>query len=86
MALKLRSFGQILAARLGPLDAQAKLEVLFVADQDIGHPRDLRKNVVQLLLAAFPERGAVVQVERDAGAVLLCGSGKLQAKRAGFRR
>ena len=39
---------------------------------------------MELLLAALPEGGAVIQVEGDARAVLLRGAGDLQAETAGF--
>ena len=71
---------QALAARLRALDAQAELEVLLVADEDVGDAGDLVEDRAQLLLAALPERGPVVQVEGDARAVLLGGPGELQAE------
>ena len=78
--------GEALAAGLRALNAQAELEVFLVADQDVGEPGDFRENLVQLGLAAFPERRAVVEVERDRRAVLLGRPGDLQAERARFRR
>ncbi len=76
---------QTLATRLGPLDPQRELEVLFVADEDIRDARDLMEDGPQLLFASLPERGAVVQIERDARAVLLGRPRDLQAKCPGLR-
>ena len=75
--------GDVLAAGLGTFDAQAELEVLLVADEDVRDGADLGEDVVQFLLAADPEGGAVVEVESDARAVLLRGAGDLQAELAG---
>ena len=51
--------------------AQAELKILLVAHQDIGHRGDFRKHGPEFRFAALPEGGAVVEVEGDAGAVLL---------------
>ncbi len=74
------------AAGLRALDAERELEVLLIADQDVGGGRDLGKDRAQLLLAALPERRAVVQVERDPRTVPLRGPGDLEAEAAGVRR
>ena len=75
--------GDVLAAGLRALDAEAELEVLFVADEDVGHAADLGEDVVQFLLAALPEGSAVVEVKADAGAVFLGGAGYLETEFAG---
>ena len=53
----------VLAARLRPFDAEAKLEVLFVADENVGNGGDLREYLAQFLFSSLPERRAVVKVE-----------------------
>src|SRR5215207_6581236 len=63
-------------------DAERELEVLLVADQDVGGGRDLGKDRAKLLLAALPERRTVVQVERDPRTVPLRGPGDLKAEAA----
>ena len=77
---------QALAARLRAFDAQAELEVLLVAHQDVGHAGDLAEHLAQLFLAVLPERGAMIQVEGDPRAVFLGGPGQLQAERARLGR
>ena len=74
----------VLASGLGAFDSQAELEVLLVADKDVGDAAYLREDVVQLLLAADPEGGAVVEVEADARAVLLRGARDFEAEAAGL--
>ena len=65
--------GQIFSARFGALEAEAKLEILLVADEHVGQRRDLTERLGEFLLTAFPERGAVVKVEGDERTVLLRG-------------
>src|SRR4030042_1436327 len=54
---------QVFAARLRAFDPQAELEVLFIADEDVGNTRNFGEYLVQLGLTPLPERGAMVQVE-----------------------
>ena len=77
--------GQVLAAGLGAFDPQAELEVFLVAHQDVGDPGDLGEDFAQFLLAALPERSAVVQVEGDAGVILFGGARQRQAELAASR-
>ena len=63
-------------------DAERELEVLLIADQDVGGGRDLGKDRAKLLLAALPERRTVVQVERDPRTVPLRSPGDLKAEAA----
>ena len=71
---------QFLAAGLRTFDSEAKLEVFLVADQDVGDVGDFLEDLVKLLFAVLPERGAVVQIEGDPGAVFLCGSRDFQTE------
>ena len=70
----------VLPAGLWPVDAEAELEVFFVTCEDVGHGCDPGKDVAQRALASFPERGAVIQVERDPCAVLFGHARQLEAK------
>ena len=70
---------EVLAAGLGSLEAEAELEVLLVADEDVGHAGDLVERLAELGLASLPEGGAVVEVEGDERAVLLGGLGDREA-------
>ena len=65
--------GQIFSARFGALEAEAKLEILLVADEHIGQRCKFAECLGEFLLTAFPERGAVVKVEGDERTVLLRG-------------
>ncbi len=55
--------GQVLAARLRALNPQAELEVLFITNEDVRDAGDFREYLVQLGLAALPERSAMIQVK-----------------------
>jgi len=83
-AFDLRS--QVRAAFFRSFDAQAELEIFFVAHEDIGGGGDLGEDAAQFLLAVFPEGRAVVQVEADARAVLPGGARKFQSEPAGVGR
>ena len=61
------------------------MEVFLVAYEDVGVTCDFGEDLVQFLLTALPERCAVVEVETDAGAVLLRGAGEFEAEAAGVR-
>ena len=65
--------GQIFSARFGALEAEAKLEILLVADEHVGQRRNLTERLGEFLLTAFPERRAVIEIERNERAVLLRG-------------
>ncbi len=78
--------GNIFASGFGAFDAQTKLVIFFVADQNIRYGSNLGKYLVQFLFAAFPERSPVVQIERNAGAVFFGHAGKFQAEFAGILR
>lgn len=71
---------------LGAFDAQRQLEVLFVANQNVGAGGDFREDVAQLFLAALPEGSAVVEVEADLGAVVVRVLAQLKAELAGLGR
>ena len=75
---------QLLAARLGTGKAQAQLEVLLVADEDVRHRRDLVEGLPKLRLPTGPEGGPVVEVEADQGAVLFGRLGELQTALGGL--
>ena len=75
-----------LAAGFGAFDAQTQLEILLIADKDVGDRGDFGEVLAQFRLATFPERGAIVQVEGDAGVVLLGKAGQLQTELAGLGR
>ena len=72
--------GDILAARLGAFDAEAELEILLIADENIGIRGYLGEYGVQLALPALPERIAVIEVKRNRRAVLLGFLCKLEAE------
>ena len=72
--------GDILAARLGAFDAEAELEILLVADENIGIRGYLGEYGVQLALPALPERIALIEVKRNRRAVLLGFLCKLKAE------
>ena len=76
----------VFAAGFGPLDAEAKLEIFFVADKDVSDAGDLGENRAQFFFATFPEGGAIIQVERDFGSMLFGGASEFETELAGFRR
>src|SRR5690554_5784382 len=53
------------SARFGTFNAQAELVVFLVANQYVGYRSYFGKDFTQFFFAAFPEGGAVVQVERS---------------------
>ena len=65
--------GQIFSARFGALEAEAKLEVLLVADEHVGQRRNLTERLGEFLLTALPECRAVIEIERNERTVLLRG-------------
>ena len=59
------------------------MEIFFVADEHVGQRRDLAECLGKRILAAFPERRAVIEIERNERTVLLRG---LCQRKAAFRR
>src|SRR5664280_1662060 len=78
--------GETGAAGFGAFDAEAELEVLLVADEDVALLRDLCERLAQLGLATLPERGPVVHVHGDRRAVRLRGAREREAELLGVRR
>ena len=64
---------KVFAASLRSLKAKAELEVLLVADENIGKRRNFAECLGKFFLTPLPEGRAVVEVEGDECAVLLCG-------------
>jgi len=75
----------VFASGLRALDAETKLEVFLIADQDVRKGANLAKNSPELLLATNPERRPVVEVETDRGAIFLGFASYLKAEPAGVR-
>lgn len=63
--------GKVFATGLGAFKAQAELEILFVADENIGLGSDLVESLVKLSIPSGPEAGPIVQIKGNQGAVLL---------------
>ena len=76
----------VFAAGFRAFDAEAELEVFFVADEDVGDAGDFGEDGAEFFFAAFPEGGAVVEVEGDFGAVFFRGAGEFKAELAGLGR
>src|SRR5690554_4176681 len=74
------------SARFGTFNAQAELVVFLVANQYVGYRSYFGKDFTQFFFAAFPEGGAVVQVEGYAGAVLFGSAGQFQTEVSGVGR
>lgn len=83
-ALKGFDFGsKIFTARFGAFKTKAELKIFFVADEHVGQRSDLAECLGKRILAAFPERRAVIEIERNERAVLLRG---LCQRKAALRR
>src|SRR5690554_7873345 len=74
------------SARFGTFNAQAELVVFLVANQYVAYRSYFGKDFTQFFFAAFPEGGAVVQVEGYAGAVLFGSAGQFQTEISGVGR
>ncbi len=78
--------GEAGAAGFRALDAEAELEVFFVAHEDVGGTGDLGEDGVEFVLAVDPEGGAVVEVEGDAGVVAFGCTGEFETELSGLGR
>src|SRR5690554_403944 len=76
----------ILTPRFGPFNTQAELEILLVADKDLGEGSDFPERITQLFLSTLPECGPVVQVKGNKCAMLFGKTGYLQTEVTGVRR
>jgi hypothetical protein len=74
----------VFTAGFRPLDSEAKLKVFFIADEHVGDARDFGENCGQLLLAPFPKRGAVIQVEGNPSAMFLRRARQLETELRGL--
>src|SRR5665811_1088492 len=78
--------GETGAAGFGAFDAEAELEVLLIADEDVALLSDLCERLAPLGLATLPKRGPVVHVHGDRRAVRLRGAREREAELLGVRR